>query len=173
MVYEEQLKADLQFSMDSFFTEILLFHKLLVTQLHPNSWRILVAFQFVCLNNNIEPSVALFSQLYQLGTRRNEEFQYFSGKKRHKLFNRIPHRVSGSFDPLRTSWSWNIWVELRKDGVQPRRSEEEALNFLWTMAMSQKINITKAVRNTVLSWQSHLQASQARGPHPPNLPSLG
>lgn len=32
-----------------FFTELLQFHKLSVAQLYPNSWRILVAFRFVCL----------------------------------------------------------------------------------------------------------------------------
>lgn len=61
IIYEEQLKVDLQFLMDPFYIEVLCFHKLAVAQLHPNSWRILVAFCFLCFNNNIEPSVALFS----------------------------------------------------------------------------------------------------------------
>lgn len=74
MVYEEQPNMGLQFPMDLFFFEVLWFHKLIVTQLHPNSWRILLAFWFLCFNNNIELSVALFSQLYQPGTRHNEEF---------------------------------------------------------------------------------------------------
>lgn len=72
MVYEEQLKAGLWFPMDPFFIEVLLFHKLAVAQLHPNSWRILVAFRFLCFNNNIESSITLFSQLYQLGSQCNE-----------------------------------------------------------------------------------------------------
>lgn len=62
IIYEEQLKLDLRFPMDSFFAKVLRFHKLSVAQLHPNSWRILVAFQFVCCI--ITSSVALFSQLY-------------------------------------------------------------------------------------------------------------
>lgn len=61
IVYEEQLKADLRFLMDLFYVEALRFHKLAFTQLHPNSWRILVAFYFLCFNNNIEPSITLFS----------------------------------------------------------------------------------------------------------------
>lgn len=80
MVYEEQLKAGLRFSMDPFFVEVFRFHQLSVTQLHPNSWRILMAFRFVCFNNKIEPSFALFSQLYQLGIWKNEEF-WFLGEK--------------------------------------------------------------------------------------------
>lgn len=44
MVYEEQLKAGLRLPMDPFFIEFLQFHKLSITQLHPSSWRILVAF---------------------------------------------------------------------------------------------------------------------------------
>lgn len=68
MVYEEQLKVGLQFSIDLFFIEILRFHKLSVVQLHPNRWRILVAFCFICFNNNIESSMTLFSQFYQLDT---------------------------------------------------------------------------------------------------------
>lgn len=68
MVFEEQLKVGLRFPIDPFFIDILRFHKLSVVQLHPNTWRILVAFWFICLNNHIKLSVALFSQLYQLGT---------------------------------------------------------------------------------------------------------
>lgn len=46
IVYKDQLKAGLRFSMDPLFAEVLRFHKLLVAQLHPYSWRILVAFLF-------------------------------------------------------------------------------------------------------------------------------
>lgn len=81
MVYEKQMNVGLQFPMDPFFVKVLHFHKLAVAQLHPNSWRILVAFCFLCFNNSIEPSVALFSQLYQLGIQKNEEFWFFSEKK--------------------------------------------------------------------------------------------
>lgn len=44
IVYKEQLKASFRFSMDPFFVEVLRFHRLVVAQLHSNSWRILVAF---------------------------------------------------------------------------------------------------------------------------------
>lgn len=54
IVYEEQLKVGLRFLMDLFYVEVLHFHKLAVTQLHPNSWRIFVAFCFLYFNNNIE-----------------------------------------------------------------------------------------------------------------------
>lgn len=37
MISEEQLKEGLWFPMDPFFIEVLHFHKLAVTQLHPNS----------------------------------------------------------------------------------------------------------------------------------------
>lgn len=37
LLYEEQSKARLGFPIDSFFAEILAFHKLFVAQLHPNS----------------------------------------------------------------------------------------------------------------------------------------
>lgn len=131
MVYEESLKAGLRFPLDMFFIDVFHFQKFLIAQLHLNGWRILVVFHFVCFNNNIELSVALFSQFYQLGTRKNEEFWFFSGKKCHALFDRIPsslkrwknklfilrHRVFEGFGQLHTSW--NIHVELRKDGVPP------------------------------------------------------
>lgn len=57
MVYKEQLKADSRFSMDLFFVKVLHFHNFAVTQLHLNSWRILVAFCFLCFNKNVELSV--------------------------------------------------------------------------------------------------------------------
>lgn len=91
MVYEEQLNASLQFPMDPFFTKVLRFYKFSVTQLHPNSWRILVAFRFICFNNNIESSVTLFSQLYQLGTLKNEKFWFFNGRKRQTYSIGYPH----------------------------------------------------------------------------------
>lgn len=37
MVYEQQLKAGLRFLINPFFTEILRFHRLSITQLHPNN----------------------------------------------------------------------------------------------------------------------------------------
>lgn len=59
MVYEEQLKEGLWFPVDPSFVEVLRFPKLSVTQLYPNRWRILVAFQFIYFNNNMESNVAL------------------------------------------------------------------------------------------------------------------
>lgn len=61
---EEQLKVGICFPLDPFFVEILRFHKLSVVQLHPMAGESWWPFQFVCLNNHIEPSVALFSRLY-------------------------------------------------------------------------------------------------------------
>lgn len=74
MVFKEQLKVGLWFSIDSLFVDVLRFHKRSVAQLHPNNWKILVVLRFICLNNYIESSMALFFQLYQLGSRKNEEF---------------------------------------------------------------------------------------------------
>lgn len=43
-------------------------------------------------------------------------------------------------------------MELRKDGVRLKRDEDEALAFLLTKAKTlQKIDMTKAVRNIILS----------------------
>lgn len=74
MVFKEQLKVGLWFSIDSLFVDVLRFHKRSVAQLHLNSWKILVVLRFICLNNYIESSMTLFFQLYQLGSRKNEEF---------------------------------------------------------------------------------------------------
>lgn len=93
IVFEEQFKAGLQFPLDLFFGDVIQFHKLSVIQLHPNSLRILVAFRFICLNNNIKSSVALFSQLYQLGTCKIEEFWFFSGRKCQTMFDQIPYSL--------------------------------------------------------------------------------
>ncbi len=48
MVYEKQLKAGLRFPFNDFFKDVLKFHQVSVAQVHPNSWRILVAFRGLC-----------------------------------------------------------------------------------------------------------------------------
>lgn len=54
-------------------------------------------------------------------------------------------------------------------GVLPRRDEHEALKFLLMMVKSlKKIDITKSVRNTVLSWQARLRILTR-----PAFPALG
>lgn len=83
IVYEEQLKAGLRFPINPFYSDIVNFYKLSIAQLYPNNWHIVVAFRFICFNNNISSSIALFSQLYQLGTRVNEKNWFFSEKKHH------------------------------------------------------------------------------------------
>lgn len=78
----------------------------------------------------MEPSVALFFQLYQLSTQKNEEFVPQMGRNVKPSLTESPlsealeeqvfilhHIVSGGFGQLRTSW--NIYVELRKDRVLP------------------------------------------------------
>lgn len=152
--------------------DVLQFYELSIAQLHRNSRRIPMAFRFVCLNNHIKLSVALFSQLYQLGTRKNKELWYFSSRKHLTVFDWIPsslkrwktkffifhHWTPREFGHLQISWHY--WVELKKDGIHPRREEDETLAFFLTMAKSlNKMDITQAMKNVILSWQSHLQAS--------------
>ncbi len=48
IVYEEQLKAGLPFPLDEFYKAVLKFHHVSVAQVHPNSWRTLVAFRDLC-----------------------------------------------------------------------------------------------------------------------------
>lgn len=134
----------------------------------------LMAFQLLYFNNNIELNIALFSQLYQLGTRVNEEYWFFSGNKCHILFNGLPsslkwwknkffiihHRMSKGFGNLQTKW--NLYVDLRKDGDRSSKGEEEALAFLQKMAMMRKMDINVAIRNVVLAWQNRFQAKKAK-----------
>ncbi len=48
MVYEEQLKVRFQFPLNKFYRVVLKFHHICVAQVHPNSWRTLVAFRGLC-----------------------------------------------------------------------------------------------------------------------------
>lgn len=52
-------------------------------------------------------------------------------------------------------------MELKKDGVRPSR-EESSLAFLQKKAFSRKMDITVAMRNTMLTLQIQTQAEQAR-----------
>lgn len=63
IVYEEQSKAGLRFSMDPFYIDVLTFKMFSIAQLHPNKWYIVLAFKFHYLNHNIE-SMLSFSRNY-------------------------------------------------------------------------------------------------------------
>ncbi len=60
MVYEEQLKAKLRFPLDEFFKDVLKFHHISVAQVHPNLWRILVAFRGLCRAKRLDPTAKVF-----------------------------------------------------------------------------------------------------------------
>jgi len=74
MVYEEQLKSGLRFSLDDFFKEVLKFYQVCIAQVHPNSWRILVAFRGLCRAKGLRPTAKVFTELHRLTHRKDDEY---------------------------------------------------------------------------------------------------
>lgn len=53
IIYEEQLKVGLWFPLTSFYVDVLRLICCSVAQLHPNAWRILIAFRSLCHQLNL------------------------------------------------------------------------------------------------------------------------
>ncbi len=90
IVYEEQLKVGLHFSLDEFYKVVLKFHHVSVAQVHPNSWRTLIAFRGFCRAKGLKPTAKVFDELHGLARRKDDEFWFFQAKPNCSLFTDLP-----------------------------------------------------------------------------------
>ena len=84
-IYVEQLEAGLRVPTTRFLRDCLRYWGVRITQLTPNTIRVLVGYQLLCRHQKIEPTVNLFRRCYSLKNSRSEKGWFYFGNKVPKL----------------------------------------------------------------------------------------
>ncbi|XP_038988621.1 uncharacterized protein LOC120112805 [Phoenix dactylifera] len=114
-VYLETLWAGLRFPLHGFVNELLAAYQVVLTQLAPNAWRMIVGFLSLCLAHGVPTSVNVFRWYFLLKSNPGDgEWLYLALRGGRPLFQGAPTSIHGWKEKFFFLFSERTW------GFDPR-----------------------------------------------------